>query len=142
MCIIFGTLIYLQTILRVRFYLPTNESFEANCQLCRISELNWIIIDIFNDVFFYFIKAIGGIKCSWSSQTLQTVTSCPENTDERKVRDRKKNCESIARKQNCTKPEKFKYHCVMNALENALIEVCAPEHRIYGMCLSHTKTEI
>lgn len=92
MCIIFGTLIYLQTILSVRFYLPTNASFEANCQLLRISELNWIIIDIFNDVFFYFIKAIGGIKCSWSSQTLQTVTSCPENTDEMKVRDRKKNC--------------------------------------------------
>lgn len=99
MCIIFGTLIYLQTIL----------------------------------------SAIGGIKCSWSSQTLQTVTSCPENTDEMKVRDRKKNCESIARKQNCTKPEKFKYHCVMNALENALIEVCAPEYRIYGYCTEYNE---
>lgn len=91
MCIIFGTLIYLQTIL----------------------------------------SAIGGIKCLWSSQTLQTVTSCPENTDEMKVRDRKKNCDSIAREQNCTKPEKFMYHCVMNALENAFIEVCAPEYRIH-----------
>lgn len=49
-----------------------------------------------------------------------------------KVRSKKKNCESIAHEQNCTKPEKFKYHCVMNALENALIEVCAPEYRIHG----------
>lgn len=92
--------------------------------------------------FFYFIKAIGGIKCLLSSQTLQTVTSCPENTDEMKVRDRKKNCDSIAREQNCTKPEKFKYHCVINALENAFIEVCAPEYRIHGMCLSYGKTDI
>lgn len=99
MCIIFGTLIYLQTIL----------------------------------------SAIGGIKCLWSSQTLQTVTSCPENTDEMKVRDRKKNCDSIAREQNCTKPEKFMYHCVMNALENAFIEVCAPEYRIHGYCTEYNE---
>lgn len=62
MCIIFGTLIYLQTILSVRFYLPTNASFEANCQLLRISELNWIIIDIFNDVFFTLSRRSVGLN--------------------------------------------------------------------------------
>lgn len=49
------------------------------------------------------------------------------------VRAKKKNCESINHKQNCTTPEKIKYHCVINELENAFIEVCAPEYRIHGM---------
>lgn len=96
------------------------------------------MLDIFNNIL-YIIKEIGEIKCSSSSQTLQRVTLCPENKDEMEVRSKKKNCESIAHEQNCTKPEKFKYHCVMNALENALIEVCAPEYRIHGMYLYHLK---
>lgn len=49
------------------------------------------------------------------------------------VKAKRKNCESIAYEQKCTTPEKFKYHCVMNELENAFIEVCAPEYRIHGM---------
>lgn len=133
MCIIFVTFVYLQTIPSVRFYLLTNASFQRH-KLSTITEyLNWIIL-VFFTLFLYIIKAIGGIKCSWSRQTLQTVTLCPENKDEMETKARKKNCESIAREQTCTKPEKFKYHCVLNALENALIEVCAPEYRIHGMC--------
>lgn len=52
---------------------------------------------------------------------------------------KKKNCELIAHEQNCTTPEKIKYHCVMNELENAFIEVCAPEYRIHGTCLGLNK---
>lgn len=99
MCIIFGTLIFLQTT-------PS---------------------------------AFGGIKCLWSSQTLQRVTLCPGNKGEMEVRAKKKNCESIAHEQNCTKPENFKYHCVMNALGSALIEVCAPEYRIHGYCTEYNE---
>lgn len=57
------------------------------------------------------------------------------------ARANEKNCESIAQAQNCTMPEKIKYHCVMNELENALIEVCAPEYRIHGMFLCFNETK-
>lgn len=50
------------------------------------------------------------------------------------VRANENNCELIAHKQNCTTPEKIKYHCVINELENAFIEVCEPEYRIHGIC--------
>lgn len=43
-----------------------------------------------------------------------------------------KNCEALAAIQNCTVPEKFKYHCVMNELETEFVEVCAPEYYIHG----------
>lgn len=43
-----------------------------------------------------------------------------------------KNCETMAKIQNCTVPEKFKYHCVMNELQTIFIEVCAPEYYIHG----------
>lgn len=44
----------------------------------------------------------------------------------------KKKCELKAREQNCSLIEKIKYHCAMNELENAFIEVCAPVYRIHG----------
>ena len=49
--------------------------------------------------------------------------------DKRKER---KNCEALAKRQNCTKPEDFSYHCVMNENEDAFIEVCAPVYYIAG----------
>lgn len=79
------------------------------------------------------LQAFGGIICPWSRYTSQKVASCPESQNEMEVRANEKNCESIAHKQNCTTSEKIKYHCVMNELENAFIEVCAPEYRIHGM---------
>lgn len=55
------------------------------------------------------------------------------------VRAKKKNCGSIAHEQNCTSPEQIKYHCVMNELETAFIEVCAPVYRIHGTILGLNK---
>lgn len=43
-----------------------------------------------------------------------------------------KNCEALARIQNCTVPENFKYHCVLHELETELVEVCAPQFYIHG----------
>lgn len=83
--------------------------------------------------------AFGGIICPWSRNTSEKVASCPESQNEVKVRAKEKNCESINHKHNCTTPEKIKYHCVINELENAFIEVCSPEYRIHGMCLGLNK---
>lgn len=83
--------------------------------------------------------AFGGIICPWSRYTSEKVASCPENQNEVEVRAKKKNCESINHKQNCTSPENIKYHCVINELENAFIEVCAPEYRIHGYCTEYNE---
>lgn len=44
------------------------------------------------------------------------------------ARAKNKDCVSIAHSQNCTKPEQFKYHCLINEFENASIEVCAESY--------------
>lgn len=146
MCIIFGTLIFLETTPSVRIYLLTNASFKRHKMAIHVITEKLILIELMHDIHknkcLYILKAFGGIKCLWSSQTLQRVTLCPGNKGEMEVRAKKKNCESIAHEQNCTKPEKFKYHCVMNALGSALIEVCAPEYRIHGMCLYNHKEKL
>lgn len=43
-----------------------------------------------------------------------------------------KQCQAMAGNQNCTDPDNFKYHCVMNELETELVEVCAPQYYIHG----------
>lgn len=83
--------------------------------------------------------AFGGIICPWSRYTSEKVASCPESQNEAEVRAKEKNCESINHKQNCTTPEKIKYHCVINEQENAFIEVCAPEYRIHGYCTEYNE---
>lgn len=47
-------------------------------------------------------------------------------------RSKGKNCEALAQIQNCTEPQKFKYHCVINELGNSIVEVCAEASYIHG----------
>ena len=75
---------------------------------------------------------IENYSCPWSSQTVQTVQSCPTTKEELAQRKAKKNCDALKKQQNCTKPEKFEYHCVIGEREDTLIEVCAPEYYING----------
>lgn len=75
----------------------------------------------------------GGRNCIWSSKSLDEVGSCPVTKAIWEERERKKDCESLARVQNCTTDvSKFKYHCVINELENGFYEVCAPVYIING----------
>ena len=62
----------------------------------------------------------------------KTVQSCPTTKEELEKQKARKNCEALKKQQNCTEPEKFQYHCVINELENSLVEVCAPEYIING----------
>lgn len=73
--------------------------------------------------------------CAWSSQTVENVTSCPLTTEEYEKRRDVKNCELLSQKQNCTEASNFRYHCVMNECEDALVEVCAPAYTINGNLL-------
>lgn len=76
--------------------------------------------------------ALGCEPCQFSVFTETEVDTCPETEDELIRRKAEKKCETLANYQNCTEPEKFKYHCAIDEHENKLIEVCAKEHRING----------
>lgn len=78
-----------------------------------------------------------GRFCQWSKETAVAVSSCPQNMIAMEEKAKMKNCETMAKIQNCTVPEKFKYHCVMNELQTIFVEVCAPEYYIHGHCAEY-----
>ncbi|XP_062566138.1 uncharacterized protein LOC134228503 [Saccostrea cucullata] len=73
--------------------------------------------------------------CVWSSETIKVVSSCPTTVEETDRAARIKKCYGIGLRQNCTSPEQFKYHCVYSLKTNSLVEVCATEIFIEGLCL-------
>lgn len=80
---------------------------------------------------------LGSRFCQWSHETAVAVSSCPQNKSAMEERANIKNCEALARIQNCTVPENFKYHCVLHELETELVEVCAPQFYIHGFCTEY-----
>ena len=78
------------------------------------------------------LQVFGKNNCPWSTLTVEKVDSCPLNKMAVNERKERKNCEALAKRQNCTEPKYFSYHCVMNENEDALIEVCAPVYYIAG----------
>lgn len=76
--------------------------------------------------------------CSWSKNSALSVDSCPESKNEFERREKLKNCTSLAVIQNCTKPVKFKYHCLIDEAEKTFIEVCVPLYIItLGFCAEY-----
>ncbi|XP_056016266.1 uncharacterized protein LOC130053301 [Ostrea edulis] len=76
----------------------------------------------------------GSKYCAESLNTMRNVDSCPSSEQEARNAAEKMNCEAISHNQNCTDPDKFKYHCVIDELEKSLLEVCAPEYYILDYC--------
>lgn len=72
--------------------------------------------------------------CPLSTPTIRYVTSCPHNKTEWEKAVQRKNCESMAPHQNCSEPNNFQYHCLINHLRNATLEVCAPIYYLQGYC--------
>nr|XP_022294452.1 uncharacterized protein LOC111104674 isoform X2 [Crassostrea virginica] len=62
----------------------------------------------------------------------KAVWMCPTSSEEYDRADRKKECLQTASKLNCSAPDKFKYHCVINSFQNETFEVCAHEKIIFG----------
>lgn len=74
--------------------------------------------------------------CQEAINSVEIVESCPTSEAELDDAARRKNCSSIASKQNCTTAEKFRYHCVINEYRSVLLEVCAPIRYIFGKGLT------
>ncbi|XP_052710893.1 uncharacterized protein LOC128185306, partial [Crassostrea angulata] len=72
--------------------------------------------------------------CQEAVNSVTVVKYCPTSITEWGVAARRKNCSSIASKQNCSPSEKFQYHCVINGYRNETLEVCAPTRIIFGHC--------
>lgn len=73
------------------------------------------------------VKADVANKCNESKATAKIVNACPKTAREWNEAAKKKGCRNITH--SCTS---FEYHCVMNALRNETIEVCAPSWSIVG----------
>lgn len=57
---------------------------------------------------------------------------CPTSKKEWDDAARRKDCSSIASKQNCSSVEQFQYHCVIDGYRRFTFEVCAPTRIIFG----------
>lgn len=70
--------------------------------------------------------------CNESATKIRHVKACPTDTKSWNIAAKNMNCEAI--KQNCSSSQQhqFQYHCVINELENALLEVCALNRTIIG----------
>lgn len=93
----------------------------------------------------YIISVLNSLKqlsrganedCMVDVYNVEVVESCPTSKEEWDIAARRKNCSNLAaeaERKNCVMNEKQpKYHCLINALRNKLLEVCAPEKTIFG----------
>ncbi|XP_062586652.1 uncharacterized protein LOC134248255 [Saccostrea cucullata] len=93
---------------------------------------------VFLWILYTFISKVcnsSALKCYASQPTGTEVQKCPLTPKELEEAAQRKNCEIIALSQNCTKPENFKYHCVLSMNRQSLMEVCAPYIFSQGHCV-------
>lgn len=76
-----------------------------------------------NSVFYLNISKANDESCSISRKTVQIVDECPDSLEKWKKAAMIKNCTAYANQ--CSKPKKLQYHCVINPFVNETIEVCA-----------------
>ncbi|XP_062609452.1 uncharacterized protein LOC134271234, partial [Saccostrea cucullata] len=81
-------------------------------------------------------------RCPLSARTETIVIQCPESEESTKIRAQTKACYRLAQEQSCTNSSKFKYHCLPTDLSGNLVEVCAAETYIYGVCVLYNNTEL
>lgn len=74
--------------------------------------------------------------CMDTVYNTEVVESCPTSKVEWDIAARRKNCSKLAaeaERKHCTMNEKQpEYHCLINALRNKLLEVCAAGKIIFG----------
>lgn len=69
------------------------------------------------------ISVSGSDSCEVSPSTVQFVDICPDSEEKWKKAAARKNCSAFANQ--CSEPERFAYHCVINEYVNETLEVCA-----------------
>lgn len=76
-------------------------------------------------------------SCPVSKETIRIVEDCPDSLEKWMEAAARKNCEAYARR--CDEPDRFVYHCVINAFINQTLEVCAYRRFIVlGFCTEYS----
>ncbi|XP_062585012.1 uncharacterized protein LOC134246656 [Saccostrea cucullata] len=81
-------------------------------------------------------------RCPLSARTEEIVKKCPEDEESTNRSAQIKKCEILAEQQTCSSPSKFKYHCLPTDLSGTLVEVCAVETYIDGVCVFYNNTQL
>ncbi|XP_061192214.1 uncharacterized protein LOC133200433 isoform X2 [Saccostrea echinata] len=75
--------------------------------------------------------------CPVSRQTMDIVSNCPTSESEWRTASQRKNCSAFA--SQCSDPDKFVYHCVINPFVNQTLEVCAyGKYIVLGYCAEYS----
>lgn len=83
------------------------------------------------------ITVSGSDSCEVSRSTVQFVDICPDSEEKWKKAAARKNCSAYANQ--CSEPERLKYHCVINELVTQTLEVCAYTQFIFlGKCTGYS----
>lgn len=80
------------------------------------------------------ICAAINIYCAEAVKSVEIVSNCPTLKEDWETAAFKKNCSSLAGRQNCSTESLFIYHCVINGYRNETLSVCAPRRVIFGFC--------
>ncbi|XP_062591981.1 uncharacterized protein LOC134253476, partial [Saccostrea cucullata] len=87
------------------------------------------------------LTASSAQHCPTSARTEYNVAQCPENEESTKIRAKIKGCERIEG-ETCKNSSKFTYHCLPTDRSGTLVEVCAVEKYIYGVCVFYNNTQL
>lgn len=88
--------------------------------------------------FTFDMKYPKALTCPATIPTVTYVGKCPSNEKEWKIAAEEKRCDKLAKYQNCSSPEDFVYHCILNKEATKLIEVCAPTWYMSGLLSDFT----
>uniref|UniRef100_A0A8W8JQM8 Chitin-binding type-2 domain-containing protein n=1 Tax=Magallana gigas TaxID=29159 RepID=A0A8W8JQM8_MAGGI len=104
----------------------------CNCSLFRLLVVMCIVLHGIGK-----ISVSGSDSCEVSPSTVQFVDICPDSEEKWKKAAARKNCSAFANQ--CSEPERFAYHCVINEYVNETLEVCAYTQFIFlGKCTGYS----
>lgn len=104
----------------------------CNCSLLRLLAVMCIVLHGIGK-----ISVSGSDSCEVSRSTVQFVDSCPDSEEKWKKAAARMNCSAYANQ--CSEPERLKYHCVINELVTQTLEVCAYTQLIFlGKCTGYS----
>lgn len=104
----------------------------CNCSLLRLLAVMCIVLHGIGK-----ISVSGSDSCEVSRSTVQFVDRCPDSEEKWKKAAARKNCSAYANQ--CSEPERLKYHCVINELVTQTLEVCAYTQFIFlGKCTGYS----
>uniref|UniRef100_A0A8W8NZU8 Uncharacterized protein n=1 Tax=Magallana gigas TaxID=29159 RepID=A0A8W8NZU8_MAGGI len=125
---------------RLRYYQHKVTTYDTKRNTCTCNMVSWFHLSTIMVLVIVQIHLprVANEDCMDAVYNAEVVESCPTSKVEWDIAARRKNCSKLAaeaKRKNCTMNENQpEYHCLINALRNKLLEVCAPGKTIFGYC--------